>query len=706
MGAYGDPDRQLLIALSLVPVSSEGGCAAVRRLAVLVVLLLAACSGAADPSTPSASVVTGKDWGSTDPAPGEFAVREVIGADGGRVQNDYVMVDVAAGTWAAGSEADVALGVPLGTSSGPHTGELWGAPVKVDHPADLAKPVTITWDVAALSPAQQSGVRMVRWDEDLQVWRSSPEKVTVTDGKASAQVSEFSIVDWISNPTLDMMQTFGEWAGKRAEAPKCSDKALPSWVSSVVRPDEDLSTAALRTCVELDKDGVLTVRVANNRSHGTLLTLTPDPVTWAWVWTGQEDATPVGGMWASAHAYLDNDTRTLMPPARTMAFGVERPAAPAQSMVKMSAQATTFTVFVDLVGMVVDSIAIGGMDNPLAQAFLQGMWQCGGKTLAGSRPGSANEMVATVVDAVRGCAGGVFGVDSNFADLVGTAYEDALRAEIAKGGDRAKNAIKVGRMLNGVATKLALLKVAELAEYATMLGVDAAVGATAITVWLQGKPPKLGAWDPGCKDAGSDSSALYKNLALQDEFADKSKELWQFPTWASASRTAVKPLTDCGPDHRESVAKDVEQSWADPKAATVVAKAIRDLAGTGSGTLPPITASFDVGTRVRKLILGTKEIEPSIPINYGCEAVSVLGANLDRGDADLVVGSSLCDGDVVSTWYLIRSGRVKESGWASVEAGVGDVSRLEQLFADYDGQKSASFNFSPADETWELEPIP
>lgn len=312
MGAYGDPDRQLLIALSLVPVSSGEGCAAVRGLAVLVVLLLAACSGAADPSTPSASVVTGKDWGSTDPVPGEFAVHEVIGADGGRVQNDYVTVDVPAGTWAAGSEANVALGVPLGTTSGPHAGELWGAPVKVDHPAALAKPVTITWDVAALSPAQQSGVRMVRWDEDLQVWGSSPEKVTVTDGKASAQVSEFSIVDWITNPTLDMMQTFGEWAGKRAEAPKCSDKALPSWVSSVVRPDEDLSTAALRTCVELDKDGVLTVRVANNRSHGTLLTVTPDPVTWAWVWTGQEDATPVGGMWASAHAYLDNDTRTLM----------------------------------------------------------------------------------------------------------------------------------------------------------------------------------------------------------------------------------------------------------------------------------------------------------------------------------------------------------------------------------------------------------
>ena len=40
-----------------------------------------------------------------------------------------------------------------------------------------------------------------------------------------------------------------------------------------------------------------------------------------------------------------------------------------------------------------------------------------------------------------------------------------------------------------------------------------------------------------------------------------------------------------------------DRSWADPKAATVVAKAIRDLAGTGSGTLPPITASFDVGTR-------------------------------------------------------------------------------------------------------------
>lgn len=250
-----------------------------RRLALLIALLLTACSATPDAHTSSPTTATvAKNWGSTDPIPADFSVQGPVGAKGGRVQNDYAAVEVAPDTWEAGSEATVKLGRPLGTTSGPYAEEVWGAPVKIDHPSALAKPVTITWNVGDLSPAQQSGLRLVRWNEDLQVWAPSLETITVKNGKASAQVSEFSIVDWVTNTTLNLMQTFGEWAGKRAEAPKCSNRALPSWVKGVVRPDEDLSTAALRTCVELGEAGVVTVRVANNRSHGTLLTLTPASV--------------------------------------------------------------------------------------------------------------------------------------------------------------------------------------------------------------------------------------------------------------------------------------------------------------------------------------------------------------------------------------------------------------------------------------------
>jgi hypothetical protein len=64
---------------------------------------------------------------------------------------------------------------------------------------------------------------------------------------------------------------------------------------------------------------------------------------------------------------------------------------------------------------------------------------------------------------------------------------------------------------------------------------------------------------------------------LQDEFADTSKELWQFPDWQLDAVPAVQPLSRCSLTYRSELANYLPGSWGDKKAAGIVATAIRDL---------------------------------------------------------------------------------------------------------------------------------
>ena len=73
-----------------------------------------------------------------------------------------------------------------------------------------------------------------------------------------------------------------------------------------------------------------------------------------------------------------------------------------------------------------------------------------------------------------------------------------------------------------------------------------------------------------------DSNRLFRNLTLQDQFADTRKELWQFPGFKAAAEKAVAPLEDCSTDHRGELANYLPTDWADSKAAGIVAAAILD----------------------------------------------------------------------------------------------------------------------------------
>jgi hypothetical protein len=67
---------------------------------------------------------------------------------------------------------------------------------------------------------------------------------------------------------------------------------------------------------------------------------------------------------------------------------------------------------------------------------------------------------------------------------------------------------------------------------------------------------------------------LYKNLALQDRFADTSKDLWQFKDFADAARTAIGPLDKCSQRFRANLASRLPADWADRTAASIVAAGI------------------------------------------------------------------------------------------------------------------------------------
>jgi hypothetical protein len=115
------------------------------------------------------------------------------------------------------------------------------------------------------------------------------------------------------------------------------------------------------------------------------------------------------------------------------------------------------------------------------------------------------------------------------------------------------------------------------------------VGPALVSLRINGDAGALGAWTPTCADTAADSNLLYRNLALQDVFADTSKELWEFDEWQSSSQAAIQPLRTCTPDYRRRLAADMPPTWGDHRAAQIVADAILRLdSSTQSSGTPSI----------------------------------------------------------------------------------------------------------------------
>jgi hypothetical protein len=166
-----------------------------------------------------------------------------------------------------------------------------------------------------------------------------------------------------------------------------------------------------------------------------------------------------------------------------------------------------------------------------------------------------------------------------------------------------QKAIKDGRLTHEISSRLWYLDFWELTDYLSNQFADALVGPVALSLHLAGLPQKLGSWTPGCADPVGDANALYKNIALQDKYHDTSKELWQFASWSTDAVTAAGPLAKCTAAQREAIAKRVESSWADKKAAAVVAKGVRALSTTGTTTIRTVDPWHD-GTSAKTTVSG------------------------------------------------------------------------------------------------------
>lgn len=517
-----------------------------------------------------------------DPQPRIDGDGTTVGPDGATVRHGSVEVSVPAGAVPDGEEITVLPVAPLGQ----RLGEIFGQPAAVEHASPLRAALTLRWHVPELTQRQRDTAVLTRWDPEHEVWRLTGEPLTVDGDTLVAQVREFSFLNWVAN----LGQAVGELLGKRAGEPRCTGKPLHPWVRQVVDPDEDLAAAAIRVCFEPDRDEIVTARVVNNRTFTQRLRMDRGAEEWAWTWAGKEDFGPAAVPVTAARTVFDSGTSFLVPPLHEIAVGIGRPAGPGQLTITTTAEVDVVTVLLDVTSHVFSGIPIGGLENPLANAFLQAFYECGGKQLLSREfEGDVQAVVRAVVDAVTSCAGEIVRPDSEFGARFEALEQAAIRA---RGGIPAQVVARADRLVHQLARAYAVLRFFDVTFYLSDQLANALVGPLLFSVRGDGRPQRLGQWRPSCQDVGTDSDRLYRNLALQDTFADKSRELWEFPQWRESAGTAVAPLDACDDSYLHELADHLPGDWADAKAAAIVAERIRAL--TPFGNLPD-------GGRLRQL---------------------------------------------------------------------------------------------------------
>ena len=539
-----------------------------RRWAGLLGLLLClvACSPTPQqlPSpapSPAPSRATDEDFEPVLPADGQTA-----DSGGATLEQNGVRVEVPARAVPDGQTATVKVGEDIGRIDGRFTSELAGRPVSVDHGQPLTAALTVSWQAPALTADQRASVVLARWDAEAHAWKATTVRPRWSGDTLSADITQFSVWDWFAN----IGQGAGSLTGSRVDAPSCNGKDLPGWVRQTVDPDEDLSAAAVRVCFEADKDEVVTVRVANNRTFSQMMTMTQGDQRWAWTWPGDGHGIADIVVYPSAHDVLDSGTRLVLPPLSTQAVGVGRPEESGSHFISAETAVSWESVLVDVTSYGVSQLPIGGTDNPALNAFLQVIFECGGKQAADV--GGAKDVALSVVDTVGSCAKEILEPDSEF----GIRFEELSRKAIAKGGLSSTAAVQANRMAYQAANLFRIIEAGKLVFYASDQFASALVKPLSWSIRGNGRQPILGDWTANCNSFGDDSNLLYRNVALRDEFSSTAKELWQFEGLPSAAKAAVKPLKRCSTRYLAGLAAFLPDDWADTKAAGIVSAALLD----------------------------------------------------------------------------------------------------------------------------------
>ena len=565
-------------------------------IAVGLVGALAACSTGSGNSS-KRDIKTGPNpYSSSDPVLKVEKTSPAITSAGGTYAQDDVNVAVPAGAVAKGSN----ITVQTGSLDGKTPGEVFGTPVGVNHSKPLDKPLTLTWTASELTLQQQHTIVLVKWDPTTKTWVPQNVEARVSGKTITAQVQSFSFWDWAAN----VSQTVGEWTGTRADAPKCDGKPYPSWVENVVNTDDNSGAAAILTCFEPSDTTNITAKVTNNRTFSQQLTMVNGGQNFAEESIGdQGDYSVEAAIYETAHAVFDSKTTFIMPPLAGTSVQIARPAQPGDYSIQAQAQVNAKTMFTDIVTWGLDQVDVGqATDNPLLSAFLTALYDCGGKELLKTNEKGAKAAVQAVVSSLTDCAEKLAEPNNEFGGQFEDAVQKALRS--ADGAEK-DHLAKSYRLLREAGEALKVITIGQVAFYISDEFANAMVGPLSLSVRGRGTPQKLGDWKPTCSDTKADSNALYKNLALQDAFADTSNELWQFPDWQPDAVTAVQPLTKCSSSYRSSLASFLPGNWGDKKAAQIVADQITALNGTQAPppvqpttTAPPAgggKASYNIG---------------------------------------------------------------------------------------------------------------
>ena len=331
----------------------------------------------------------------------------------------------------------------------------------------------------------------MHWDDSINAWQSSTVEPVWTGDTLTAQLTEFSFWDWITN----VGQTAQELVGTRADPPTCSKDPLPKWIKGTVSPSEDTSAAAIQVCFEPDKNERATVRVTNNRTFSQVMQADGTP-KWAWTWPGPENYGVAGAVYAVAHQFLDGDTTYLLPPVHEQAVGIERPASPDAVMITGTATVNAGTVFVDATAFLMDQAAIGGTANPVLNAFLQAFYECAGgkELLANATTLNIKQLLPSVVKTATGCGDELLRPDSEF----GARFEQLSRQMIASSKTAADAATMANRAVRRVVAYAKVLTALELEYYVTDQLANAMVGPLTWSIRGSGQAPTLGKWTPTC----------------------------------------------------------------------------------------------------------------------------------------------------------------------------------------------------------------
>jgi len=535
-------------------------------------------AGGGAPTEP-AEVLGSVESSSEDPAPSRSGPTTKVGAEGGFVELGGVTVEIPKG--ASVSTVEVERAEVAWVSQD----ELLGQPVHVEAgESPLSEPVIIRWDIADLSDFQRALIDVVRWYPDEQAWgvvdAGEEMDIQIVGDELVVSATRFSFISWTT--VANVGQTFGELLGKRTDAPSC-EGGPPSWVRSYVRPDEDVNATPVRTCFGNSGADALQIGVANNRTVTQVVTIED-----GWRIARREFDREPGVdelIYEAARLGFDNDRRFLLPPGKTNFLIFEQSDNSGFEVTSLQADVDGATLAVDLLAAVAEEIA-GALDQQYLSGYVSVLYECVLGTTTGNVYGSA--LIASVVQGIGSCAAELtdptsrFGLQLNLFVLGMSASDPRYKQSYRKMQKLSKAFKFISLFNNGM----------KVADY-TQLKI---LGSSAFSFSATGRPPILGQWSPTCFDSAEDSRLFSRNLLLQPEYEDKTRELHEFASYRPNARIAARPLSECSIGHLTVLLGYIEQAWDDNEARDIMSSVILSLIGESEG---PKDLSSLIGKVVR-----------------------------------------------------------------------------------------------------------